>query len=233
MTERQQQLLQTIVETYAQTAEPVGSFQVAKVLMYSPATIRAEMAEVERQGLITHPHTSAGRIPTDKGYRFYVNNLQNNSPSARDASALRRRVTDISKADEAVRQTADILARRTGNLAIATLPSGLYRFGFSYFLNHPEFTGHPAALSAMMLLDELEDWTREVTGSWDQRVQVFIGSENPIGRSSNTSAVISRFASPFSDASYIGLIGPTRQDYPRVISLVDYAGRMLEESLNA
>ena len=75
MTERQQSILSAIVEQYAEVASPVGSSLLAKVFNVSSATIRAEMAELERHGFITQPHTSAGRIPTDKGYRFYVDSL--------------------------------------------------------------------------------------------------------------------------------------------------------------
>src|SRR5262245_1759590 len=75
MTERQKQILKAIVEQYAEVASPVGSQLLAKVFEVSSATIRAEMAELERLGFIAQPHTSAGRVPTDKGYRFYVNSL--------------------------------------------------------------------------------------------------------------------------------------------------------------
>src|SRR5471030_3220335 len=75
MTERQQNILSAIVEQYAEVASPVGSSLMAKVFDVSSATIRAEMAELERLGFIHQPHTSAGRVPTDKGYRFYVNQL--------------------------------------------------------------------------------------------------------------------------------------------------------------
>ena len=75
MTERQRQILFAIVEQYAEVAVPVGSSLLAKVFGVSSATIRSEMAELERVGLIKQPHTSAGRIPTDKGYRYYVNHL--------------------------------------------------------------------------------------------------------------------------------------------------------------
>jgi heat-inducible transcriptional repressor len=75
MTDRQAKILQAIVEQYAEVASPVGSSLLAKLFDVSSATIRSEMAALEREGFIRQPHTSAGRIPTDKGYRYYVNQL--------------------------------------------------------------------------------------------------------------------------------------------------------------
>src|SRR3954468_9110042 len=94
MTERQQQILSAIVEQYAEVAAPVGSSLLAKVFGVSSATIRAEMAELERLGFIQQPHTSAGRIPSDRGYRFYVNSLAeaNAGPERRAERALSARV---------------------------------------------------------------------------------------------------------------------------------------------
>src|SRR3954470_14247968 len=98
MTERQQKILAAIVEQYAEVASPVGSSLLAKVFGVSSATIRAEMAELEREGYIQQPHTSAGRVPTDKGYRFYVNSLaeenigQPQLPGGRAEKALSARV---------------------------------------------------------------------------------------------------------------------------------------------
>ena len=76
ITDRQKLILLQIVEEYAETASPVGSVTLAKLFDVSPATIRAEMARLESLGLIAQPHTSAGRVPTDAGYRYYVNNLE-------------------------------------------------------------------------------------------------------------------------------------------------------------
>ena len=81
MTDRQKQILTAVIEQYAEVAVPVGSSLLAKVFGVSSATIRAEMAELEAMGFIRQPHTSAGRIPTDKGYRFYVNNLSEGGES--------------------------------------------------------------------------------------------------------------------------------------------------------
>ena len=75
ITDRQRAILATIIEQYAEIAAPVGSVTLAKLFGVSSATIRSEMAKLEDIGLIEAPHTSAGRIPTDKGYRLYVNGI--------------------------------------------------------------------------------------------------------------------------------------------------------------
>ncbi len=83
--DRKAAILRSVVTGYVETAQPVGSSQVARdpVIEVSPATVRADMAALEREGYLTHPHTSAGRIPTDKGYRFFVDHLGNPPPLAR------------------------------------------------------------------------------------------------------------------------------------------------------
>lgn len=237
MTERQFLILKAIVETYAQSAEPVASLQLAEQFELSPATIRSEMMELERQGLVQQPHTSAGRIPTDIGYRTYVNSLADapNLPAeSRDSDIIKRRLKDIYVTEAAIKEVASIVARRTGNLAVATLPEGqLYKFGLRQFFDHPEFSDSPSMLSAALLIDQLDDWIRDAMGDGVSRISVLIGTENPSGRSSGISTVISRFRSPFSNHSYIGIVGPTRQNYPYVMNLVEQAGKVLEETLNA
>ena len=76
LTDRQKLILAAIVEQYAEVASPVGSVTLAKLFKVSSATIRNEMVALERAGYIKQPHTSAGRVPTDKGYRLYVNTLE-------------------------------------------------------------------------------------------------------------------------------------------------------------
>src|SRR3954466_8403091 len=113
MTDRQELILSAIIEQYAEVASPVGSSLMAKVFGVSSATIRAEMAELERLGFITQPHTSAGRIPTDKGYRFYVNSLageQEVAPVERRAErALAARVQGAGVPERTIRNAVDTL----------------------------------------------------------------------------------------------------------------------------
>jgi len=230
MTPRQAQILKSIVELYAQTAAPVGSLSLAENLGVSPATIRAEMAELERQGYIRQPHTSAGRIPTDKGYRTYVNGVQPqvNQHSAR---AIVRIIHDSGESEQAVKNAAQSLASATRNFGIATWMDHIYRYGLSNLFSHPEFQSGSQAFEIARLLDDLPEYLGEMFAN-SNRVSVLIGSENPIGKSAGAASIMGRVKTPFGQ-SFIGVIGPTRQDYERVVGLVDYVSRELEEALNA
>lgn len=239
LTDRQQEILFAIIEEYAEMAAPVGSVTLAKVFGVSSATIRAEMARLEEFGLIAQPHTSAGRIPTDAGYRLYVNTLTEKSddglpeidhyPIDRGLRAIEVRVSSQTRADHAIRGAVDSLVELTGNLGLATIGDQLYLAGISRLFTQPEFIDSQRVQSVAKLLDNLEPWLREAAPG--QPLNIFIGQENPIGKTSNVSLIISKFCSPYSDNSYIGVLGPTRQNYGRVMALVRQAGLMLEETL--
>lgn len=236
MTDRQIQILTAIIEQHAEIAAPVGSVMLAQLFGVSSATIRSEMVRLEEMGLIMQPHTSAGRIPTDAGYRLYVNML-NDAPVDeipmqfdRSARAIEARVsTHGHHADRAIRSAVDSLVELTHNLGIATIGDELYMSGIGNLFSQPEFTGANHAQSVARLLDNLEPWLREAAPN--EPLNVYIGAENPIGKTSGASLIISRFRSPYSDRSYIGVLGSTRQSYAKVMRLVRHAGAMLEEVL--
>jgi heat-inducible transcriptional repressor len=234
MTERQKQILFAIIEQYAEVAVPVGSSLLARVFNVSSATIRAEMAELEKANFITQPHTSAGRIPTDKGYRYYVNSLSEQdqaltTPDRRAERALTARVGSGGLPERTIRNTVDTLVELTHNLGLATIGNQLYMSGLSNLFGQPEFMQKGQVQQVAQLLDNLEPWLREAAPN--KPLNVFIGSENPIGRSAGVSLIISRFRSPYSERSYIGTLGPTRQSYREVMTLVRHAGEALEEAL--
>ena len=240
MTDRQKQILYAIIEEYAELAMPVGSVTLAKLFDVSSATIRAEMGKLEQMGYLMQPHTSAGRIPTDAGYRLYVNSLQEKidneprskkeefeHPADRTTKALATRIQSQTRVDYAVRAAVDSLVELTGNLGLATLGDQLYISGFGNLFAQPEFAQAAQVQAVGQLLDNIKPWLREVQPN--EAINVYIGTENPVGKTSNVSLVISRFRSPYSDRSYIGVLGPTRQSYRRVMSLVRHAGLMLED----
>lgn len=233
MTDRQRAILFTIIEQYAEIAAPVGSITLAKLFGVSSATIRSEMAKLEDMGFIEAPHTSAGRIPTDKGYRLYVNGITDAQmtelPSGidRSARAIEAQINShLDKADYAIRSAVDSLVDMTGNFGFATIGSELYMSGISKLFSHPEFLEGEHARAVASLIDNIEPWLNETRPN--EPINVYIGSENAIGKSSGASLVISRFASPFSDSSYIGVIGPKRQNYAKIMALVRRTGCTLE-----
>ena len=244
MTDRQREILYAIIEEYAELAPPVGSVTLAKLFDCSSATIRAEMVKLEAMGYITQPHTSAGRVPTDAGYRLYVNSLQERidhpkekgdvidedplyATEERHTRALATRIQAQSQADYAIRAAVDSLVTLTGNLGLATIGDQVYISGFGNLFSQPEFSQADHVQAVGKLLDNIKPWLREVQPN--EAINVYIGTENPVGKASNVSLIISRFRSPYSDRSYIGVLGPTRQSYKRVMSLVRHAGLMLED----
>lgn len=246
LTKRQEGILFAIIEEYAEVATPVGSVTLAKLFNVSSATIRAEMARLEENGYIAQPHTSAGRVPTDAGYRYYVNVLserpetiethselphhtEDEKPLERSSRVLEVRISSQARADFAIRGAVDSLVELTGNLGLATIGDQLYISGISRLFTQPEFLDNQRVQAVAELLDNLEPWLREAAPG--QPLNIFIGKENPIGKTSGVSLIISRFRSPYSDRSYIGVLGPTRQNYAKVMSLVRRAGDMLETAL--
>ncbi len=233
MTERQSKLLEAIVEQYAEVAAPVGSSLLARAFDVSSATIRADMAELEKQGYINQPHTSAGRVPTDKGYRYYVNQLASSKdlvhPQNRAERALTVRVQQGGLPERTIRNAVDTLVELTHNLGLATIGDQLYMSGLSNLFGQPEFMLPGQVQEVARLLDNLEPWLYEAAPN--KPLSVYIGRENPIGSTAGCSLIISRFRSPFSDRSYIGVLGPTRQSYREVMTLVGRAGKALEETI--
>jgi heat-inducible transcriptional repressor len=125
LSERQQQILRLVVDQHLESGKPVGSAAIAERadVDWKASTVRAELATLEREGFLTHPHTSAGRVPTDSGYRFYADallaagaTLKRGPSGTLDLSQMRREI------EEALRETASTLSRMTDLLAVATAP---------------------------------------------------------------------------------------------------------------
>jgi heat-inducible transcriptional repressor len=124
--ERKLAVLRAIVEDYVSTTEPVGSKSLVDRhgLDVSPATIRNDMAVLEEQGFIAQPHTSAGRIPTDKGYRLFVDRLSSVKPmSAAERRAIETFLAGAYSLDEVVARTVRLLAQLTRQVAVVQYPS--------------------------------------------------------------------------------------------------------------
>jgi heat-inducible transcriptional repressor len=128
LTEREHAILEAVIRTYVETAEPAGSRMVARrfPLGISPATVRNTMSDLEEKGYLYHPHTSAGRVPTDRAYRLYVDSLMRLSPlSPRERSSIRRQLEtggEGAAVEHVLRRAAQVLGLLTQELGIAIAP---------------------------------------------------------------------------------------------------------------
>ena len=127
LTERKLKILQAIISDYVKTAEPVGSRTLSRRLdmNISPATIRNEMSDLEEMGYLTHPHTSAGRVPSDKAYRLYVNQLMEKPVlSVEEKAAIANELqADINEFERTIKHAAKILSRITNLTSFAVTPT--------------------------------------------------------------------------------------------------------------
>lgn len=124
LTERKMKIMQAVVRNYLETGEPVGSRTISKYtdLNLSSATIRNEMADLEEMGYIIQPHTSAGRIPTDRGYRLYVDTMM--EAKTREVEELKENLLEKEeRLDQLLKQTAKLLATNTNYATMVSAPS--------------------------------------------------------------------------------------------------------------
>lgn len=216
--DRKQEILRAIVKHFIQTAEPVGSktILVSYRFSVSPATIRNDMASLEREGYIYQPYTSAGRVPTDSGYRLYVDEIADYKGIKKQALTKLSKVRGqykLEKIREHIYDAVSLLARTTENVSFATLPDNNRTFylGISNVLKQPEFaTDNIRASQVLEVLEDNDNFrTLLDTLAIDEKIKVFIGEENIIEQIKSCSLMVTKYK--MGDYSgYMGMLGPTQ-----------------------
>ena len=125
LTERQEHVLRRLVEVYLDDGAPVGSKALSTTFEWGPSTIRHELANLEELGLLAHPHTSAGRVPTEAGYRYFVDRLLPEPSTTGPGMSLSLSLVRH-ELDEAMRVTTETLSQVTNLLAIVSAPPLTY-----------------------------------------------------------------------------------------------------------
>lgn len=235
MDPRRQKILTAIIESFIQNALPVGSKHLSEDYDFelSPATIRNEMAALEREGYITQPHTSAGRIPTSLAYRMLVNQIQEEASIMQKAQAdmLRiRRDYYLKKTKEKLYDTVAILASATDNVSFVTLPEKGRSFyiGISNILKKPEFISQPEKVTKV--IEILENDLANVLADMDITDEggIYIGEENILPEFQSCSIL----AIPYSHQGFsgiIGILGSTRMNYAYNIAALKAALQLLND----
>ena len=236
---KKEDILAEIVEAYLESGIPVASQSIVeRGLSCSSATIRNIMAELTEEGFLIQPHTSAGRVPTEKAYRYYLDYVLDLGADRRVNRKVKQAEKEIEQTaeraesiDELLKITADIiseLAHQTG-MSVVWGSKDIYMHGRNYIVDYQEFQDIQKIKELLTIL-ESEDVIYEIF--WRDlrdRVDVFVGEEIGLPETRDCSLIISYCGKAGDRETRLGLLGPMRMDYEHNISLLDEISRELEE----
>ena len=211
LTDRQSQILNTIVDEYINTAMPVSSGVVLDRGFFdvSCPTIRNEMAGLTDMGFLAQPHTSAGRVPTEQGYRFFVDVIIDHTKRKPKARKVPAGPEIMNKAREVSGKTNDLV------IVIDTQDGEVKYLGMKKVFENPEFRTHKSVVSMLEDLERFENYSEAICGRLIKDFEVFIGSENPFFENHDYGMISSRY-----NDSFIMLLGPMRMNYKVNLSLL-------------
>lgn len=220
--ERQKTILSATVREYVRTARPVASQELSRYLGedISSATIRNEMLALDEFGYLEQPHTSAGRVPTDKGYRFFVDNLQEDGFLEKRSEELLREIFSIPDTEDFIREFGKAVSSISRTLAVAGAfeEDIFYETGFSRIMKEPEFHEPDSARMFGRLLDGLDEKLKNIAEDSleaEREERIFIGRENPLKEASACSMILSSWRHPGGLNGFLALISPKRTNYAR------------------
>ncbi len=232
ITVRQGKLLDVIVKEYIDSAEPVSSQLLEKKYNFniSPATIRIEMQKLTDKSFLSQPHTSAGRVPTDKGYRFFVDNLlaKKTKSSAEVEDWFK---DDIEDTFQFVQSLTKHIAEMTKTLALSYLENEnfFWKEGWEDVLKEPEFEERDCLLNFTNFLRNFESHIEELKTDSDI-INICIGKENALPKAKEFTVISSHYHLPGGGKGIISILGPKRMEYDKNINLINSLAEALAEA---
>ena len=261
---RRDTIFHIIVRSYIETAEPVGSRTISRRynLGLSPASIRNVMADLEEQGLLKQPHTSAGRVPTDKGYRYYVDTLMPREElTVKEKEWIGGELAKVRTVEGMAEKVSKIVAELTQNAALVYIKnlrrvsflnylleelieaqklsdffeeeSELFIEGASRVFGQPEFQDVHKMQLLLQEFDEKLNLVQILTDDLNEEgVQVHIGRENALGELEDVSLVVKDCYVGEVPIGGVAVVGPTRMRYPKAVSVVEYVADGITEAVS-
>jgi len=226
LSERKELLLKLVIENFVKTADPVGSAFLAdrSQLGLSGATLRNELRELEEAGYLTHPHTSAGRIPTEQGYQYYIDHLMQIIPVHK---AVKESLDDLAQKSQDTVKKIKFIAKYIGLHAHLAVIVGLdedslYYTGLTNLFAQPEFRDYAQAMNVSAVFDHLEDRVvdliRYARGS---QPKILLGQGNPLGHACG-SVIIS-----CATRGFFAVTGPMRMEYGKMVGILSYVQKLI------
>jgi len=253
LTPRQAFILQSVIESHIQSSQPVSSKWVKEAhrLSSSTATVRNEMGALEDMGYLRHVHTSSGRVPTDTGYRYYVNyQIEESSNQDQDEwfyDLMRSKTEEFSgRLENVLEQTIHWLASLTEEISLVVQSDSDFELseqpqrlkwlfqGITYLLEKPEFQDIRKARGIFQTLEEKERLKERLSKAGDEHsVQVTIGREHEEESLHECSLVSTHFYKQGRRSGTIAVLGPKRMQYQKAIPLVKRTALFLDTLLGS
>jgi heat-inducible transcriptional repressor len=261
--DRQDRIFDIIVRSYIETAEPVGSRTISKRYSegLSPASIRNVMADLEEEGLITHPHTSAGRIPTDKGYRYYVDRLMEPEEiTDKEKDWIHKELAKAKTVEGLAERVSKVVSELTESTALLYIKS-LKRVSFLNYLleelvesqrlsdfleeeselfiegafrifEQPEFQDMRKMRLLLQAFDEKYNFLQIFVKDLEEEgVHIHIGRENDISGLNDISLVVKDCYLGEIPIGGVAAVGPTRMKYSKIVAVVDYVADSITDTV--
>lgn len=233
---RRRSVLTETINRYILDAMPVSSEDIAHDFDLSSATIRHVFSELEETGYLTHPYTSGGRIPTDKGYRYYVDLLISklqllDEEKERIEKEYRR---EMKRLEEALEEATEILSRITHYAGIVSFLHWHDKFfykGLSHMLEQPEFRDSQKVRLLIKMIEDKHKVLDIVNRDFTDKVKVYIGKELGYPEIQNCSLVVSSYSVNKRPSGRLAVLGPMRMEYKNIIPTVEYISELLSDVL--
>jgi heat-inducible transcriptional repressor len=231
ITPRQAKILAAIVKENSETGLPVASADLVDKYNFnvSSPTIRNEMQTLEKQGFIAQPHTSSGRVPTDKGFRYFVNQLMDRVKlTLKEQDRLKTELMKLQLANaEVSRRLAKLLSEHSGTASFALFPEEVSAVGLSNLLANPALPAEDAKEIAQFF-DHIDEYAEQMISDYEGKApKAMIGKEIQLSKKSDYSMIVSGLQLPSGKKGVIGLIGPKSMKYEKNLSLMEYIAKLL------
>lgn len=238
LTNRQKDLLKAIVELHVKSGESVASEKIEKEynLGVSPATIRNEMVHLTEAGFLKQPHTSAGRVPTSLGFKVYIQELMKEKelPVSAEVSMRHNLWDKRHQENQLLKEAVRNLSNRCQMLAIAVTEDDIIYSGAAYMLDFSEFEDIDVTRFILHMFDEFP-MLQAIIGKamGNSPLHILFGDELGYTELDPTSFVFCRYVGRDNKSGVIGVIGPARMDFPRILPYVKYVTGLVEEAMHS
>jgi len=233
---RRRQVLSATINRYIKEASPVSSEDIAREFDLSPATIRNIFADLEGAGYLMHPYTSGGRIPTHRGYRYYVDFLISQvglmeNEKERIAREYKREIREL---EEALEKTSEVISQITHSAGIVSFlewQDKLFYRGMGFILEQPEFQNFQKTRFLIKMIEEKQRLLGIINRDFDEKIKIYIGEELGCPEIDNCSVVVSSYRRKNRPSGRLAVLGPMRMEYRHIIPSLEYISDVLSAVL--